>query len=223
VLFAAVSAPDAGTCTQSEPCSLARAIALADQTRYSIKLAAGTYSTKVILNAKKVALYGTGATLSSVGTDPTVVALQEGAELSLIGLTVVSLNYGGSAVRCDASTTTPKLELFATSVDAMQTTVAAIPCDTRIERSFLRSRSPSSFILIAVTPSAFRVERSFLEGGGGISSVGASIQISNSVIKNGGAQSMGGALDGPGFEVSFSTLVDTFVKCVDTMAGAKAL
>jgi hypothetical protein len=223
VLFASVNGADAGNCTQSEPCSLPRAIALADQTRYSVKLAAGTYATKVILNAKKVALYGTGATLSSVGTDPTVVALQEGADMSLIGLSVVSVNTGGSVLRCDSSTTTPKLQLFATSVDAMQTAVTAIPCDTKIEQSFLRSRSTSSFIVIAVNPSIVSIERSFFEGGGGISSIGASIQISNSVIKKGGDLAMGGALDGPGFEVSFSTFVDTFVKCVDTMYGAKGL
>jgi hypothetical protein len=224
VLFSSSNGPDAGNCGRLEPCSLTRAIALADLTRYAIKLAPGTYVTKVTLSSKKIVIHGSGATFTSTVADPTVISLQDGANLRLVGLSIIGLgNNGNQAVRCDASVTTPVLEMFRTSIDAEGAGIVGYPCDLVIEESTVRSRSTSAALVMAIYPSVFTAERSLFEGGGRIESLDGTIRISNSVIRKVGSAATHGAFWGSGpFEISYSTIVDTLVECDQSaMNGAK--
>jgi hypothetical protein len=57
------------------------------------------------------------------------------------------------------------------------------------------------------------VERTLFDGGAALQSFGATVAVTNSVLKKVGASSGNGAFQGGNFSIAFSTLVDTFVLC----------
>ncbi|HEY5923515.1 MAG TPA: choice-of-anchor Q domain-containing protein [Kofleriaceae bacterium] len=214
VLYASPAGAAAGTCEKTVPCSITHAAALADASRHNVKLVPGAYTASVSVVGKRVVFYGVGATVA--GPDDTAFTVLSGGSLRLVGLAVDVQTAGSSAaIRCaDDSSGVPSLELFRATVDASNTTVIAVPCTVTIEQSVLRSRRMTSNTLDVYSDlSTAIVDRTYLDGGAGVSSLGSTIRIANSVLRRVGQGQTGGAIRGAGFDVSFSTFVDTVVVC----------
>lgn len=83
-----------------------------------------------------------------------------------------------------------------------------------IEDCTLLIQRAASAAILAVAPSVAQVERTLIEGGASLQNIGATVYVTNSVFRSIGASSMPGALTGTGrYELSFSTIIDTFVDC----------
>lgn len=212
VLYASPTGPDAGTCTKSQPCSIAQASAVADQTRNNIKLAPGSYTAHIVLTNKTLVVYGTGATIAG-GQNP-VFEVDDGGHLRVDGASLTASTTLG-VIRCQgASTASHVLELFRVSLDNTSTTLLAQPCTVTSNQSVFHTSS-TSYSLVIVGPSVATFERTrFVGGGNGIVGVSnPTIQITNSVFKKMGDPANHGALTGAGFNVSFSTFVDSSLEC----------
>jgi hypothetical protein len=214
VLYVSPAGPDTGTCTKAQPCSIVQATAVADQTRNNIKLAAGQYSAHVVMTNKTLIFYGVGATISAQGTNP-VFEVDDNARLRINGASLIA-NTGNTAIRCEgAAAATHTLELFRTTVDNTSTTMVANPCTVTVDESVLRTTNTSSYAVLLVGPSVGKFNRTrFVGGGNGIGGLAnPTVQITNSAFKNMGTAANHGAFVGAGFNVSFSTLVDSVVEC----------
>ena len=66
VLYAAPSGADTATCSNSNPCSITHAFAVADTTHDTIKLAAGNYSANLVVTGKRLLVAGDGAARPAV-------------------------------------------------------------------------------------------------------------------------------------------------------------
>lgn len=212
VLYVTPTAGDTGTCPKSQPCSIAQASAVADATRNNIKLAPGSYSAHIVLTNKTLVIYGEGATIAG-GASP-VFEVNDGARLRVSGATLTGAT-GLSVIRCEGSaSSTHVLELYRTTLDNTSTSLLANPCTVTVEESVLRTTNTTSYALILVTPTVATFNRTkFLGGGNGISSVGSTVQITNSVFKKMGDAANHGVFTGSAFTVSFSTIIDSVVEC----------
>lgn len=90
VLYAAVSGGDTAACTETEPCSLAHAVTVADSARNVVRLAPGTYTfaTTFTIN-KPITLFGRDAVIDHDGTDGSTLAVGANGNLSLYYVTVL--------------------------------------------------------------------------------------------------------------------------------------
>lgn len=214
VLYVTPTGPDSGTCTMAAPCSLVQANAVADQTRNNIKLAAGSYSAHIVLTNKTIVIFGVGATIASAGANP-VFEVDDGARLRINGASLTA-SAQQLAIRCEGSSTASHtLELFRASVDSPTTTIVGNPCTMTVDQSVIHTSSTVDYALVLVAPTTATFNRTkFLGGGNGIASFNSStVTITNSTFKNMGNAANHGVFQGGGFNVSFSTLVDTMVEC----------
>jgi len=222
VLYVSPTGPDSGTCTMSAPCSIVQANAVADQTRNNIKLAPGSYSTHLVLTNKTLVFFGVGATIAGIGTNP-VFEVDDGARLRINGASLTA-NTGSTAIRCEGSATASHtLELFRANVDNTSTTLLANPCTLTVEQSVLHNSSPTAYALLLVGPSVGTFNRTkFVGNGTGLAALNTpTVTITNSELKTMGSAANHGAFSGAGYNVSFSTLVDTMVEC--SSSGATGL
>jgi hypothetical protein len=212
ILYVSPAGPNAGLCEKATPCSITQANAIADLSRYTVKLEAGVYVANVKVVNKPLTIYGTGATVSQQ-TLP-AFEVQDGGHLRLIGVTIATQSSGTSSVRCEmAPNAMPTLELRDTAIDASNGGLVANPCTLSVDHSLIRVRNTSSAPILAVTPSVVTVERTIFDGGAALQSFDATVAVTNSVLKKVGASGANGAFQGGSFNVAFSTLVDTFVLC----------
>jgi hypothetical protein len=212
VLYASPTGPDAGTCTKSQPCSIAQASAVADQTRKNIKLAPGSYTAHIVLTNKTLVIYGTGATIAG-GQNP-VFEVNDGAGLRISGASLTATT-GLGVIRCEGdAAASHALELFRASLDNTSTTLLANPCSVAVEESVFHTSS-TNYSLLIVGPSVATFNRTrFVGGGNGIAGAASpTIRITNSVFKKMGDPANHGALTGSGFTVLFSTFVDSALEC----------
>ena len=213
VLYVTPTGPDSGTCTMAAPCSLVQANALADQTRNNIKLAPGAYSAHIILTNKTLVIFGTGATIASAGAN-SVFEVDDGARLRINGASLTA-PVQQSAISCGGSSSASHvLELFRATLVSPSTTLAGNPCTMTIDQSVIRSTG-TGYSLAFVTPSVITVNRTqFVGTGQGIAALGTpTVTITNSTFKNMGTAANHGVFQGGGFNVSFSTFVDTMIEC----------
>ena len=222
VLYASPSGSSSSSCTKAQPCTILRSISLADTTRQTIKLLAGTYNTSITLN-KPLAIYGFGATLNATAGMRTI-EIDNGAQVRLLGLTIVNINANqGLGVSCQPAVTDPKptVELDEVTIDSMQTALTAYPCTVVITRSRIYTRTASERIITALPTSSVTIDRSVLDGGDGIWVEGTNsvARVTNSVIKNQTGPEgafIGSNVFGQGagsVSVRFSTVVNSLVRC----------
>jgi hypothetical protein len=139
----------------------------------------------------------------------------------LVGVSVVNTQSGFNAITCAftnaSSVSTPTVELVKTTVDSMSTALLANPCTLTIGESTLRSRSTTAALISIVDPKTVaQMHRAFLDGGASVSVLEATAHIENSVFKRVGRSGTTGAFvttSGAKLDVTFSTLVDTYVAC----------
>ena len=196
----------------SAPCSIVQANAVADQVRNNIKLAPGSYSAHIVLTNKTLIFFGVGATIAATGTNP-VFEVDDGARLRINGAALTAT--GGSVIRCEgAATATHTVELFRASADSATTTLLANPCTMTVDQSVLQETG-TGYALVLVAPSVATFTRTkFVGNGNGIAALNTpTVTITNSVFKNMGTAANHGVFQGGGYNVSFSTLVNTMVEC----------
>jgi len=223
ILYASPAGGDATLCLKTQPCTIARAVALADATRSVIKMFPGAYVASITIGGKTVSIHGGGATLTAAAGQRTI-EIDVGGHLQLMGLTVVNNNASqGIGISCQPGGTTPPIvELDQVTIDTAQTAVIAYPCTMTISRSSLHTRSSGQRIVYVLPTSTVTIDRSILDGGDGIQAEGPDsvARITNSVIKNQTGPDgafLGSNLFGTGagaVSVSFSTVIDSQVKCV---------
>lgn len=235
VLYAAPSGSGATTCTRTEPCSITRAIELADPARYVVKMLPGTYTANLMIDGKRVDVHGHGATLNAAA-GANLIEVYNGAHLRMSGVALVNINTpnNGAGVYCRRSGgTTPTIELEQVSIDAAEQTLFAYPCTVTMSRSQLRTRLTSRNIVLVLPTSSVTIDRSVLDGGRGVQAEGTDsvVRITNSILKNQtgdiGAFAGTNTFDaGAGaVTVSFSTVINAEVKCgsgVPRCAGGTA-
>jgi hypothetical protein len=218
VLYVSPTGQDAGTCTKSTPCSIAQANALAAPPRNNIKLAPGAYTAHLILTNKTLVFYGTGATIDG-GANP-VFEVNDNARLRVNGASLIG-NNGLGVVRCEgAAAATHTLELFRASLANSGSILLANPCTLTADESVFRITNTTSYALVIIGPSVTKFNRSrFVGNGNGIAALSSpTVQIANSVFKTMGTVANHGVFLGAGFDVSFSTIVDSVVECSSAAA-----
>jgi len=222
VLYASSSGSATSSCSATQPCSITRAISLADSNRTTVKMLPGTYTASFTVDGKVVVIHGYGATLNAAAA-ATSIGLDNGARLQLLGLTVVNLSAGMTAIDCFPSTSAAKpfLEMDEVSVDAVAVAVLAYPCTATIARSRLKTRNASFSVVYALPTSSVTIDRSVLDGGNGVvaEGQGSVVRVTNSIIMNqtGDRGAFAGTnVFGQGVgsvSVSFSTVINSQVKC----------
>jgi hypothetical protein len=84
-----------------------------------------------------------------------------------------------------------------------------------VDESVLHTSNTSSYSLVLVGPSNTKFSRTrFVGNGSGIAALSSpTVQITNSVFKKMGESASHGVFVGSGFDVSFSTIIDSLVEC----------
>ena len=105
--------------------------------------------------------------------------------------------------------------MFRTSLDNTSTTLLANPCTVTVDESVFHTSNTSSYSLVLVGPAVAKFNRTrFVGNGNGIAALAnPTVQIANSAFDKMGAPANHGALVGAGFNVSFSTFVDSALEC----------
>ena len=216
VLYVSPTGSAASSCAQNAPCTFDHAIALADPTRYVIRLSPGTYNGNEVISGKQVIIDGTGSNLTGAPVNADAIDVKTGATVTVIGLALTALT-GTAAVDCDGGTVT----LTRVTINSLQAGLVANPpsgsCTATVDRCLLKTQSASQPVIIATTNVILHVVRSTIDGGDGVElfTSSAIAQIENSVFRN--QTGSDGALTGPGhFTVSFTTFVDAPVKCTSS-------
>jgi hypothetical protein len=212
IVFASPSGHDSGTCEKASPCSIAHANATVDSVRNKIKLAPGAYTATVPVIGKTLIVHGVGATVT--GASAPAFTVENGGRLRLVGLTAISQIGGGSTIRCEGGTNgTPTLELFRTTVDASGTAIIGNPCMLDVEQSVVRVRTANN-VLILFNYSVAHIDRTFFDGGSTMQPLEATVHFTNSIFKRVGRNDLHGMIQGLGpVDISFSTIIDTFIEC----------
>ncbi|MEO8549814.1 MAG: choice-of-anchor Q domain-containing protein [Kofleriaceae bacterium] len=218
VLYISPAGSTSSTCGQMSPCSFDRAIALADSTRYVIRMSPGTYSASESISGKQVVVDGTGSSLTPPTVNGFAIEATNGATVTVIGLAITALG-GTSAIYCEGSNG-GTVTLTRATVTSLQSGVVANPssgnCTVSIDRTVLKTQSSTQPVIVATANSVIHVARSTIDGGTGIQlfTSSAIAGVENTIFRNQGPD---GPLTGVGrFTVSFSTFVDAAVKCTST-------
>jgi hypothetical protein len=215
VLYVSPTGSATSACAQTTPCTLDHAIALADSTRYVIRLTPGAYNGSEIVSGKQVIIDGTDSTLTGAPVNADAIAVEAGANVTVIGLALTALT-GTGAIDCDGGSIT----LTRVTIDSLQAGLVANPstsCTATVDRSMLKNQSATQPVVLATTNVILHIVRSTIDGGDGVQlfTTSAIAQIENTIFKN--QTGPDGALNGPGhFTVSFTTFVDAPLKCTST-------
>jgi hypothetical protein len=215
VLYASPTGSASSACAQSTPCTFDHAIALADATRYVIRLTPGTYNGNEVITGKQVIIDGTGSNLTGAPVNADAIDVKTGSTVTVIGLELTALT-GTAAVDCDGGTVT----LTRVTINSLQAGLVANPstnCTATVDRSLLKNQSATQPVVLATTNVILHILRSTIDGGDGVQLLTSSAiaQIENSVFRN--QTGADGALNGSGhFTVSFTTFVDAPLKCTST-------
>ena len=130
IAYAAPTGTGAG-CTMAMPCSFDVAVTKLSPTTDVIKLAAGTYARTVTTTiTTKAIIAGTGATFDGSGGQGDAMLTDSGADLTVTGLALESLDMGGIA--CMGAGT---VRLDRVSIEGVSFGMYANPCTTEIRRS----------------------------------------------------------------------------------------
>ena len=121
IIYLSPSGGTTGTCTKSAPCStFALGIAQLGGARNVIKAAPGDYSGQFALSHVTATIYGDGATLTANATNLSVIAIGDGADVTIQGLHVTGA--GGTAhppgVACGTTTPPAMMRLHRMRIDA---------------------------------------------------------------------------------------------------------
>jgi hypothetical protein len=221
VLYASPSGSDQAECSQQQPCSLSRAILATNSARFTVKLLAGVYTTKIVTSGR-LDVHGDGATVAPVETNGPVLHALNGAKARIYGLALVNAVAGTQAYGflCDSSDgiNTPELQLDRVAVDTQKSPGFLVGCELSVSRSTLktpRSEDSGLFTFIAA-PGNATFDRTHFVGGSGIFGVGGgNIGITNSVLEDLLGSPVDGALyaNGGSISISFSTIFNVRMPC----------
>jgi len=186
-------------------------------------------------------MLGTGATVTA-GSGSTGFEINDGADVTLIGLNITNLNTGnpGTAIECQtlAHGTTPKLSLQKVTIDAMGMGLLTYPCTATLSEVTSKLRDPSRYQIYALPPSVVNVDRSSFDVGDGLAAVGADsvISVRNSIISNMNVTGTESSLIGGSFlgdtavgtaTATFTTFVNAPLRCANgtpsCIAGGQAV
>jgi hypothetical protein len=222
IAYASPNGIDLSPCTQANPCSITHAFAVTSASRRTVKLEPGSYTAAIQLTNKTVTVHGFNAMVTAPPTNA-AVEVNDNASLTLQGVAIVSQASAG-AIRCEGANAS--LTLDQVNVEASGIPVFANPCSAiQISQSHLHTPNASRQVFFAGAPSNATIERSTLDGGDGVVAAGAGavVRITNSVISN--QTGSDGAFGYSAFTsskgvifVSFSTILNSLVKCNDSVA-----
>jgi hypothetical protein len=223
VVYAAPSAPNGTACTQTDPCSITSAVAAVSLARETIKLDPGTYTANISVADKKVIVHGVDAILTS--DSGTTLEATNRARLRVLGLSIVSTAASGTAFACQNEVDMPFVELDGVTIDAMGLPFTADACNVSIVRSHVHARA-DAILVGAANDAVVEIKQTLLDGsaGRGVGAFnGAIISVANSTIV--GQSGFDGALQGISgvVLVSFSTIVDSIIKCGTGVASCSAV
>ena len=220
IVYASPMGSSTAACTQADPCSIQRAIAITDASRNTVRLAPGAYTGSIAVSNKGIILHGEGATLSS--TQAPTIAVNDSGHLAIVGLVIANSMAGDDegVLSCASinNVDVPRLQLQRVTIQGVKNGLTMRKCDAMVQTSILTTTGSGSTITADVGTTA-TVDRSSILGGGYtvLSTNSSLIRFSNSVI---GAPTTGNdALFplGGGIGISFSTVLNTRVTCA---AGA---
>lgn len=216
IVYASPAGSSTAPCTKEDPCSIQRAIAIADSSRNTVRLAPGAYTGNLTVSNKSIMIRGDGATLSS--TQAPTIAVNDAGRLDISGLVVMNSYNGGDAgvLSCASlnNVDVPRIQLERVTIDGVKNGLTMRKCDAVMRASLLRTSGSGSSIVADIGTTAFVDRSSVLGGGYTVLSVNSSlIRFSNSVI---GAPVSGNDAFFPlggGVGISFSTVFNTRVSC----------
>jgi hypothetical protein len=191
VLYVSPTGSDLATCMPDDHCSLARAIALIDGTKSTIRLDPAHYNLiATVVLPKDLHLVGRGAILDrNAPGSGEVIDIAPGTHVSLDDVTVVGGDGGsGHGIVCNQATLTLReVTIQGNGGNAINTS----GCQLMISHSQLLNNQDSGIIASA---SDITLVRSMVSGNqnSGLDLTGSSFDIENNVIvKNGGPNGLG--------------------------------
>lgn len=195
VLYAAPTGSPVSSCQRAAPCSLGRAIAIADGTKVTIRLAAGNYDLDAPLALTADAhLVGRGAVIDrdQRGSGPTLVV----SDRAVVALDYVSIEGGdgvgvGVGIGCTQATVIGR-QLGVRGNAAAG--IAATDCTLALERAVIAGNQG---VGVAATGGSLTLTRSVVVGnpGGGVAITGAAFVLENdAIVQNGGPFSLFGGV-----------------------------
>lgn len=223
VLYASIDGSSTSACTASTPCLVARAIALADPQRDTIKLSSGVYTGNWTISGKRMTIHGIDATLQGNGS---VIIIGAAADVRIRETTIVQTGTGDPAVLCYAMGSPSSLELDGVTVSAIRaigTGGDTIGCNVAIRRSkILLLPNPYNGSPVFFSQSLVTIEQTLFNGTGFGSSEGMAVangsqlKMTNSIFANQGSDPAAGSLSRSlysGAILSFNTFYRSHIVC----------
>jgi hypothetical protein len=212
VVYASAAGSTSSNCTQLAPCTLDRAIAIADTTRFIIRMTPGSYLGSETIDAKQIVIDGYGSSLAAPSS-ANAFLVRDSATATILGLTL-STTTTEPAIECDGGSVT----LSHVSINAFAESVVSNPptgsCAITIDQSDFHTTYTNLPAVLVTTQVTVVIQRSVIDGGDGIVTYADSsaIRLENSIVKN--QNGSDGALWGAGpISASFTTFVDSPIKC----------
>jgi hypothetical protein len=235
IVYASPNGSESSGCELSAPCSITRALSIANVTRNQIKMLPGTYTASLVINAKQVTFHGAGATLTASGSDTIVV--RDDGHLTIHGLTVTNTvgppNTNTFGFRCESTNgiKVPSLALHDVTVDAQNVPMVIYRCLASISRSTIFTNAQTMggegpVTLLVNGGGRVTVDRSLIKNGNAVTVLdGGELQITNSVIAdvNGMAGLVGEGVVafGGSLRISYSTIINSRVHCMNALPCAQ--
>jgi hypothetical protein len=216
IAYASPTGSNTAACTQLDPCSIQRAVAITDSTRNTVRLAPGAYTGSITIVGKIISIVGEGATLTS--TQVPTIAVNDSGRLNATGLVVVnSVNGDDEGVLSCASINNvdvPRIQLDRVTIQGVRNGLTMRKCDAAVRASTIKTTGSGNTIAADVGTTA-TIDRSSVVGGGYVVlSTGASlVRFSNSIIGSPTAGNDGFFPLGGGVGISFSTVINARVVC----------
>ncbi|MBA3405187.1 MAG: right-handed parallel beta-helix repeat-containing protein [Gemmatimonadaceae bacterium] len=187
VAFAHPLGSATSACTEADPCTLQRAVALTPTRRF-IQISPGSYQNAATLelNGSRV-LTGAGAdqvSITNTGTGP-VLAVADNADITVEGLKIFGAKNGataGAGITC----TTGTLQVRAVIITMNASHGIQSSCKLELREASLISNGGFGLDHVATPPTAYLIERCSVvsNGTGGVRVSGSGIARNNSITRN---------------------------------------
>ena len=231
VLYASPTGSDQAECSQSQPCSVTKAVSAANAARPTVKLASGVYNANLVID-RMLSLHGKGATVIVGDSGPGLLVINS-ANARVYDLSLVNNNTTGGAetllgILCESrdSINTPRLSLTRVVVDTQRMPMFINLCRLTVSQSTVKSprNTMTHNLFIAANGGTAFFDRSRLIGGNSIGAIESTITFTNSIIEGVLASSTDPALvtNLGSISISYSTVFDTPLNCTTGAVAACA-
>ena len=162
VLYARPSGTDVDDCSQSNPCSLAKALAQASALRSVIRMLPGVYSSSVSLTSANpdISIIGSGATLAGDGTSGPALSVGGSARIAVRALTVdVTGGTQVEALSCSPAPGITRVTLQLRDTTVLGGQLLSSDCDLTMIHGVVHSR------VVTAQSGTVTIDRSLVSAG----------------------------------------------------------